>query len=144
MALRPHEVVMDIDRPAVPFLIIDVAERRAHVGVGQVAAEGQQPVDPHRDVLVLGKLIEISGNTTVERQRQAPRLVEDQEIGVADPEFVTTAARLRRAEQIVEVSAVPGGMRRSSRSGDSPRAGARARSSGDRQPARRRRSRWRR
>ena len=110
MALRPHEVVMDIDRPAVPFLIVDVAERRADVGIGQVAAEGQHPVDPHLDVLILGKLIEISGNTTVERQRHPPRLIEDQEIGVTDPELVTTAAGLRRTEQIVEICTVPGGM----------------------------------
>ena len=46
----------------VPFLLVDVAERRADVRVGQVAAERQQPVDPHRDVLVLGQLIEISGD----------------------------------------------------------------------------------
>ena len=70
-ALRPHEVVMDIDRPAVPFLIVDIAERRADVGVGQVSAEGQHPVDPHRDVLILGQLIEIAGNATVERRASA-------------------------------------------------------------------------
>ena len=68
MGAPAHEVVMDIDRPAVPFLVVHIAERRAHVGIGQVADQGEHPVDPHLDVLVLGKLVEIAGNTSVERR----------------------------------------------------------------------------
>ena len=48
---------------------------------------------------------------------------------MTDAELVATAAGLRRTEQIVEVGTVPARRAASSRSADTPRARARARSS---------------
>jgi hypothetical protein len=66
------------------LFIVHVAERRAYVRVREVADQAVQALDQHRHVLVLRQLIEMPGNASVNVEREAARLVEQQETGVAD------------------------------------------------------------
>jgi len=89
------------------LLIVHVAERRAHVRVRKIADQAVQTLDQHRHVLILRQLIEMAGDASIDVQRESSRLVEQQELGVADAEIVAAAAGLCRSEEIVEVGAVP-------------------------------------
>ena len=93
--------------PLMPFLVVDRADGALHVGVAEPDLAGDQPREVRLDVLRVRQRVDLVVVSDVEKQIQLARLVVVQLPVIAQLGRVALAAALSRAEEVVEVRAVP-------------------------------------
>ena len=92
----PHDSLLRVDR----------ADGPPHVPVIEPRSERGVLVEGSEDVLIIGQRIEPAVIRSIQSVLERPRALVDEVVAVRDDRGVALAARLRRAEQIVEVRRV--------------------------------------
>src|SRR4029079_2748067 len=101
-------VRLDDDIPDRALLVVDGSKRLACIAVMQSDLADQQARERRGHVLSVRHRVDLVVVLEVVRQRELARILEDQEVVVADLDGSALAAPLRGSEKIVEIGAVPG------------------------------------
>src|SRR4029079_11127444 len=106
-----HEASIDLialrfNRPLPALLVVDMPERTAKIPIGELHVSGEQAVHVDRNVLILGKTIEVERRADADVEIKTARQIEYEGLFLPDFKDRSFSTRLGRTEQIVEVPGI--------------------------------------